>query len=386
MASKLPLAQKLTRFFKDGLNEPEQRFCFVLNDFEANLEANPDGKQVLRAKVVEIVSALLQAIYACGVAHRAIVTSRYDVVFPEHDRTLARLPVPALRGADLQKKCNRLEAFQPGAKVDAELRQRARAIADGNPRLLEWLDRVLVADDLDRERILAGMDAEEQRFREQILARELLAQQAEELRELLGLALVFELPVPQAAIAAVAAEVPDWERHRRRATALGLLELDARSGSPHYRVPAILAALLPQLTAAELYDRALQVLYRLWWAEAESSTEEQLLEIHRLALLAGNVAIATEIGGRLASAWNQQNRYREAAELCRGTLAVAPTSAIYYNLAQSQMTLGEVNSALDHYQQLPRCPRDGRQPSGQGRHFIRNGQHLYPARRGATGS
>ncbi|MEO0801943.1 MAG: CHAT domain-containing protein, partial [Cyanobacteria bacterium J06642_2] len=350
LAGGLPLAQKLTRFLKDGLNESKQKFCFVLDDFEANVETNPDGKPVLKADVVEAVSGLLQAVQNCGVAHRVILTSRYDVRFPEGDAALERLRVPALRGADLEKKCNRLEAFQARTEVEKALRLRAREIADGNPRLLEWLDRVLVAEGLDRERILARMGEEEQRFRESILARELLAQQAEGVKALLGRALVFALPVPGEALAAVAKEIEAWERHRERAVALGLLEVDGKTGQPHYRVPLILSELLSDFRSGELYDEAVEVLNQLWWQEAEGASEEQLLEIHRLALLAGNAEIAGDMGGRLANRWNEQNRYRESAELCKSTLVFARDSAVYYNLAQAQVTLGEVSAALSHYQ------------------------------------
>jgi CHAT domain/AAA ATPase domain len=56
LAGDLPLAQKLATFLKNGLNQPTQRFIFVLDDFEQNLEADGDGKQVLKAAVKRLLS------------------------------------------------------------------------------------------------------------------------------------------------------------------------------------------------------------------------------------------------------------------------------------------------------------------------------------------
>jgi hypothetical protein len=60
--SELPLMQRLTDFLNRGLNDAQQRFMFVLDDFEANLEARSDGAQALKAEVVEVLNDLLQAV------------------------------------------------------------------------------------------------------------------------------------------------------------------------------------------------------------------------------------------------------------------------------------------------------------------------------------
>jgi hypothetical protein len=108
-----------------------------------------------------------------------------------------------LRGADLTKKCQRLLSFSTDSTVEADLRDQAEAIADGNPRLLEWLDLLLQQSDLDMTSILAAMRGKEQEFLEDILAEQLLAQQSAAFRQLLALGLIFRVPVPQAALAAV---------------------------------------------------------------------------------------------------------------------------------------------------------------------------------------
>ena len=54
------------------------------------------------------------------------------------------------------------------------------------------------------------------------------------------------------------------------------------------------------------------------------ATEEQLLEIHRLALLGEETAIAQDVNARLAGAWLGVSRFRDVAELCSRTLELTP--------------------------------------------------------------
>lgn len=353
-----PWLGRLQKFLDYGLNSKDQKFCFVLDDFEANLEADSDGAQQLQAQVVEPLRALLEAVSKSKVAHRVLITSRYDVKLPPdwRLRSLHREMVPALRGAELQKKYERLSAFSPDSQVGPALQEQAKWAADGNPRLLEWLNKLLLAGDVDTGAILPQIAAKAAEFREAILAEVLLAQQSEALKQLLARGLVYELPVPEAAMMAVWDGIPAVERQRQRAIDLGLLEAFPLSQTPVYRVPRLLAPLLPNLDPA-LLPAAATTLYRLWWQASETSTEEQRQEMHRLALAAGQAEIAAEIGSALAHRWYSQSRFREAVELCQNTLAIAPDYRIYHSLARSETPLGQVSAALAHYQQaLETCP------------------------------
>ncbi|MBU7585654.1 MAG: tetratricopeptide repeat protein, partial [Nostoc sp. TH1S01] len=356
----LPLMQQLTKFFQSGLNSKEQRFAVVLDDFEANLELRGDGVYVLQPQVVEVLLALLKAVQNSRLPHKVIITSRYDFVLSELNQRLHRENLAALRDADLTKKYSRLNAFNGALAIDAELQSRAKTVADGNPRLLEWLDKVLQDATLQAqgvEAILQKMQGEEERFREHILAEELLKLQKPSLRKMLGKMLVYELPVPKAAISAICGEISGWEGDLQRAASLGLVEeVTVNGGDVLYRVPRILAPLL-EFAGEELYPQAVKVLYRLWWEEAETSTEEQRLEIHRLALLGKDEGIAGEINQALAPAWNKKSRYREVVNICRSTLDVAEDYRIFHSLASAEDELGDIEDCLKHYQKaLDLCP------------------------------
>jgi len=171
---------------------------------------------------------------------------------------------------------------------------------------------------------------------------------------------VYELPVPREAIIAICAEIPNLEPQMHRSVALGLLEV---SPDASLRVPRILEKDSPLVAGEGLGERlqqqAAEVLYRLWWQEAETPTEEQQLEIHRLALRGRVETIAVKMADTLAHHWKNQSRFREAVELCQATLEIAEDYRVLHGLARSEQELGEVSQAQTHYQQaLDSCPQD----------------------------
>ncbi|MBE9049325.1 tetratricopeptide repeat protein [Nostocales cyanobacterium LEGE 11386] len=356
----LPLMQQLTKFFQEGLNSKKQRFAVVLDDFEANLELRGDGVWVLKPQVVDVLLALLKAVQNCRLPHKVIITCRYDFVLAELNHRLHRENLAALRDADLEKKYSRLNAFNGVLPIDSPLQSHTKKAADGNPRLLEWLNQILQDSTVQMqgvEAILQKMQAKEKEFREHILAEELLKLQSPGLRKMLGKLLVYELPVPRAAISAICGEISGWEGYLQRAASLGLLEeVTVNGGEVLYRVPRILAPLL-EFADEELYLQAVQILYRLWWEEAESATEGQKLEIHRLALLGKDERIAAVITDALAGNWKNTGRFREASQLCKSTLEVTQDYRVLHQLARNEAELGEVEQAQQFYQQaLKLCP------------------------------
>ena len=118
---------------------------------------------------------------------------------------------------------NRLAAFSGESKVDEALQSPAKRLADGNPRLLEWLDKILLDKTVDQKAILEGLEANPVELREQVLAQTLLEQMGESMGEFLSRGLVFELPVPREALETVCESIPELDREIERAVALGLL-------------------------------------------------------------------------------------------------------------------------------------------------------------------
>ncbi|MEH1979237.1 MAG: tetratricopeptide repeat protein [Nostoc sp.] len=365
---KLPLMQRLTKFFTEGLNTKEQRFAFVLDDFEANLDLR-NGVYVLQPQVVDVLLALLKAMQNSQLPHKVIITCRYNFTLSELNHRLYREPLGALGGADLIKKYNRLDSFNGSWQFQPDLPERAKQAADGNPRLLEWLDKILQnspkSPEGERgvEMILQKMAEKEKEFREDILAQVLLKQQTPALRQMLGKLLVYELPVPLAAISPICEDISSWESHIQRAEILGLLEVTLTNNKERlYRVPRILSPLLEfpgNPKGEELYKQAAQILYRLWWEEGKGATEAKMLEIHRLALLGKDENIAGKMGNSLAGHLQNQSRFREAIHLCKSTLEITQNHSVLRQMAVCEYQMGGVDQALNYYQQaLNLCPAE----------------------------
>ncbi|MDZ7970586.1 MAG: CHAT domain-containing protein [Nostoc sp. DedSLP03] len=347
------LKYRLRRVFQQ-LYEEAKPFLLVLDDFEVNLETSPptpprggEGSQVppfpgregglgglgrLQPEAAEVLTALVWAIKENFTSHRIIITCRYDFEFTQL-QYFHKQPLDALQGADLQKKFNRLTAFSAKSQVDEALKSQAQKLADGNPRLLEWLDKLLAPhpltpspqarkgndESVDVAAILNRLAADPVELREQVLAEALLEQMDTTMQEMLSRGLVFELPVPREALAAVCENIPNLEDYISRAVALGLLEV---SHDQALRVPRILPVQIRSNEEA-LHKQAAEVLYRLWREEAKITTEEQGLEIHRLALRGKVDKIAVEIAENLARRWKSQSRFREVVQLCNSTLEIA---------------------------------------------------------------
>jgi tetratricopeptide (TPR) repeat protein len=366
---------RFKRVFQQLSDDGEKPFLLVLDDFEVNLELTSPPAPLLQGEgslvppfprregglgglgrlqpiAAEVLTALVWAIRETYTNHRLILTCRYDFEFSQL-RYFYKQPLEGMRGADLRKKCNRLVAFGEKSPVDEALKSQARRLADGNPRLLEWLDKILQNSTVDQVAILNRLEVDAVELREQVLAEALLQQMDETMGEMLSQGLVFELPVPREALTAVCENIPNLADYINRAVALGLLEV---SPDESLRVPRILPLTL-STHVETLHQQGAEVLYRLWWKEGETRTEEEVLEIHRLALLGKQGEIASEMGMFVTNKWINTSRFRETLHLCKYTLNTIESYKILTNLARSEQELGNIEQAQQHYQQaLELCP------------------------------
>ncbi|WP_242032266.1 tetratricopeptide repeat protein [Aphanizomenon flos-aquae] len=360
---------RFKRVFQQLSEAGEKPFLLVLDDFEVNLELTSPPTPLLQGEgslvppfprregglgglgrlqptAVEVLTALVWAIRETYTNHRLILTCRYDFEFSQL-RYFYKQPLEGMRGADLRKKCSRLVAFGAKSEVDEALKSQARRLADGNPRLLEWLDKILQNSTVDQVAILDRLEVDAVELREQVLAEALLQQMDETMGEMLSQGLVFELPVPREALTAVCENIPNLADYINRAVALGLLEV---SPDESLRVPRILPLTLPTHVET-LHQQAAEVLYRLWRGDTKTTPEEQQLEIHRLALFGKQGEIASTVGSDLTTYWNQKSRFRETIYLCKSTLDIVESDKILFNLARAEQEIGEIEQADQHYQQ-----------------------------------
>ncbi len=282
------LRYRLRKVFQQ-LHEQAKPFLLVLDDFEENLEPR-NQSYALQLEAAEVLTALVWAIRENYTFHRIIITCRYDFEFTQLQH-FYKQPLDALQGKDLQQKYNLLPTFGAKSQVDEALKWQAQKLADGNPRLLEWLDKILQNTTVDQAAILNRLAADPVELREQVLAEALLRQMDTTMREMLSRGIVFELPVPRQAFAAVCKDIPNLDQLIDRAVALGLLQVSPDS---LLRVSHILPMKLPE-DAEALYKQAAEVLYHLWFKEAKTYMDEKRQEIHRLAVEGKAEKIVAEI-------------------------------------------------------------------------------------------
>ncbi len=354
---------RLRQMFRQLEEETTKPFLLVLDDFEVNLETR-NGSYVPRPEAASVLEALIWAIRDIYAPHRLILTCRYDFEFTQL-QYFYKQPLDALRGADLWKKCSRLAAFSPQSQIDQALQLQAYRLADGNPRLLEWLDKLL-QNSAGRKaitsastpllsiesvsKILTQLEEKRIDLRAKVLAQALIDQMDQPMQEMLSRGLVFEVPVPRSALQKICTSISNFDACIDHAIGLGLLEV---STNGFLRVPRILPLQVPKNTEA-LCSQATKILYKIWRIkEREILREEQWIEVHRLALLGQEEEIAAEISFVLSTIWNQQGQFRKAVDICCDTLKIVkdPSEQKIKNL----IALGNAYRNIAQYQQAITC-------------------------------
>lgn len=280
-----------------------KKLLVVLDDFEQNTPL-ADGQPRITPAAQTVLEALVWAVEETDAA-RCLVTSRYKLTTTQGAKFYQQ-ELSAMRPAEAEKKRRGLAGYKD---APPDRRKQADAAADGNPRLMEWIDKVLLQPDLDHAALLARLGQTEAAFREQILARELVAGLSEATRRVLAGLLVYRPPVPFEAVAAVfpGTGEPALRQALEAAAAVGLVEAEPQPAGGHlYRVPRLLKPLLePHRPDDEswLVDAAAAALYHLWWEGDYQITESESLEVIRLGCLARRADIVTPIADRIGSIW-----------------------------------------------------------------------------------
>ena len=154
----------------------------------------------MNPEAAEVLNALIWAIQEVGAREKIIITSRYEFQFELLSEFWVQ-GLEAFRKANLEKKLKRLENFN-SAKIDKQLIERALKLADGNPRLLEWLDKdVLACGDIDGK--LSKLESSSEDWQGKIIWSELYAQIDEKIIQVLSHCLVFKISVPMLTLEAV---------------------------------------------------------------------------------------------------------------------------------------------------------------------------------------
>ena len=284
--NQIELKSRLSYLFIRLAELGEKPFLLILDDFEWNLEPR-DGRYILTAPVAPILAALVTAIQETGTDHRILITCRY-----EFDSDLLEAfflqGLEPFRKAELTKKLARLANFTPD-QLPEPLRERALNLADGNPRLLEFLNNDILGRE-DAEAKLAELENSPDLWKDKIIWQELYQLIDQPLQQVLSHCLIYEIPVPMVALKAVCSSISNYQGQLKRGLDLGLIEIssEVQEEDRVYRVSRILPNIISSVqhpVATEVYSlsrKAHDKLYELW-GNKENKNEERWAEIFRLA-------------------------------------------------------------------------------------------------------
>ncbi len=284
---QLELKSRLAYLFSQLAEQGEKPFLLILDDFEWNLEPR-EGRYILKPEVAPILTALVEAIQDTGTENKIIITCRYEFDYDLLEFFFSQGLEP-LRKAELTKKLNRLEHFSSD-NLSEDIRNRALNLADGNPRLLEFLNNDILGRE-DTEAKLTKLEQSPELWKDKIIWSELYELIDKPLQEVLSCCLVYEIAVPMAALETVCDSLPNYQQQLQRGLDLGLIEMSAepREEDRVYRVSRILPHIITNIRLPEtaevysLYRKANEKLYQLW-GKQENKSEEKWREIFRLLL------------------------------------------------------------------------------------------------------
>ncbi|MGK7952882.1 MAG: GUN4 domain-containing protein [Xenococcaceae cyanobacterium] len=284
--SQIPLKKRCAHLFKQLAELREEPFLFILDDFEWNLEPR-EGKYILKPEVAPILAALVEAIQETGTDNKIIITCRYDFDSDLLD-DFYKQGLEPFRKAELIKKLIRLEHFKSDT-LPENLRERALNLADGNPRLLEFLNKEVLGREDTETKLTELEQSPTEEWKDQIIWSELYELIDEPLQRILSYCLVYELPVPKVAMIAVCDSLDDYQKLLQLGLDFGLIEISSepREEDRVYRVSRILPHIIPNIQLPEapevysLYCKAHDKLHELWGNKKNKSLEKWR-EIFRL--------------------------------------------------------------------------------------------------------
>ena len=311
-----PLAQA-----GDGGQRP---LLLIIDDLEQILVANPAGPHRVAPAQAPVLAAVLRAFDPAYTDSRLLITSRFTFTLDGLESRLADVQLPPLTDVSQRKLQRRQQSVTPAGRQAERwgLAERAVAVSRGNPGLQDLIGLRLVYGEqvsADRaEAAVVGMEAYLQRgdlpaepevraFLENLAIDALLAEAGASNVALLRAATLFDLPVPESVIEALAGEVGGSAARLR---GLGLLD-------PYVDLydPALVALAVNPLAAgrveplsedegASLSTVSIGPLFTAWGGAAGSSKRDRALDLQltHTALLADEPEPVAECAARAVMA------------------------------------------------------------------------------------
>lgn len=222
----------------------------ILDDFEKNLEQNGD-QFWLKGDTDQVLLPMLQALPWANGKTQVIITSRFPFVLEAKGKewvgsSLERIPLAALRGADLDKKKRNLQNIAGSPHHELFLK-----FSGGNPRLMEWFETLAIHESaLDSAKLEKDLEEKSEEFIQRYLARVLIDNQDQEFRAFLSKAAVYRTPEKAGAFAPLGSAAL-----LEKAVNLTLMEMEGAEEPVYWVMPLIREELWSKVKNADEVHR-----------------------------------------------------------------------------------------------------------------------------------
>jgi len=185
--------EKIRALFRQTFMEVPTLLYF--DDFEQNLVRSGD-KWYVDSESMEIIKPILVAIEWSKGHTGLMITSRYPFILEHQGKNLPEeklhtIPLMGFRGADLEKKKERLDYIPRSIHAAMYM-----DFGKGNPRLLEWLDEIAKEEKrYDLESLKKELEDKDEEFRQKYIAGILADTHGPDFKRFLHKAAVYRQPV-----------------------------------------------------------------------------------------------------------------------------------------------------------------------------------------------
>jgi|GEM_PF-703398 len=321
---------------------------FIFDDFEINLKIK-QGKVEIEEQARSIVQAILMAIRETNNSSKVIITSRY--LFEFHSSVQLHYEnLTSVRSSDLDKKLSFYSSFED---IEENVRDEVLSLIDGNFLLIDRFDAILSNHNVDRVHLNKLLRQEVTQFQKDFQLQALLLVLPKRGRELVAFLSLFGIAVNDSCIEAIVPTSLYDEDEIKQAVSLGIVENYKERGENAYYVPQLVKEMVAGEISLEQREeaqyKALNHFYKTVWNEKEYESIEEIMELHRIALLVSNEEIANEVGLFLATWFESTSQYRLMENLCKDVIEISEDYRLYHKLAIAERFLGKTQSSIEHY-------------------------------------
>lgn len=285
----------------------EKNYLFVLDDFEQNLEGFDKGNPgPLLPEAAELLKVLLRHLPLKNNSARIIITSRYEFSLIKDkndlvDDRLEKITLTSFIGAEQEKKAQHLENIN---KYPDQSHIPGLLLAGhGNPRLMEWIDK-LVGQMTTSEvpKLLEAVKEKQEEFIRKHVIRELLNRGGEEFEQFLSWFSVYRQPVLLDGVKRVAeaAGLLNWKKYIQLGINISLIEHN-QAGKSFQVTPLLRAEFLKRVTHIETCHEISFNYHRDIFGAKIPCNSIYIEELIFHALECGKVDAATQFGKGLIS-------------------------------------------------------------------------------------